>query len=204
MEIKTTKANSLLLTLAALVILIAGLKVAAPLLAQFLLALFIAVVCMPSIRWMEAKKVPRRFAIMIVLFTILAFVYLVIALVGDSVNAFNSNKEFYIQQLDSQLKAVVNWLVSVGIPVGDLQITAILEKADVMSLVTRVVGGVGVIFSDFFVIFLSVIFILAETTSFPKKFARAFSNTQTKMVHVNHVLSKIRHYLAGVDLSLTI
>ena len=56
-----------LLTLASLVVVIAGLKVAAPLIAQFLMALFIAVVCMPSIRWMELRKIPRGIAILIVL-----------------------------------------------------------------------------------------------------------------------------------------
>lgn len=193
-EVKQT--TPFLLTIASLVIIIAGLKVAAPLLAQFLMALFIAVVCMPSIRWMEGRKVPRGLALLIVLLFILAFVYLVVALVGDSVNSFNSNKEFYIQQLDARLQSIVTWLVSIGIPVEGFELSTLFEKADVMSLVSLVIGGVGVIFGDFFIIFLSVVFILAETTSFPKKFARAFSNTQNKMVHVNHVLSKIRHYLA--------
>ncbi len=181
---------------AAVIIIIAGLKIAAPLIAQFLMALFIAVVCMPSIRWMESHKAPRSVAILIVLLIILGLVYGVFALVGDSVNSFNSNKDFYIQQLDLRITSMVTWLASQGMPIESVSISSAFEKADIMSLVTRVVGGVGVIFGDFFVIFLTVIFILAETTSFPAKFAKAFSNAQDKMVHVNHVLSKIRHYLA--------
>ena len=181
---------------ASFIVIIAGLKVAAPLVAEFLMALFIAVVCMPSIRWMENHKVPRAIAILVVLTVILALVYGVFALVGDSINAFNANKEFYIQQLDLRLRSTMDWITAQGIPVESVNIASALEQADIMSLVTRIVGGVGVIFGNFFVIFLTVIFILAETTSFPAKFAKAFSNAQDKMVHVNHVLSKIRHYLA--------
>ena len=63
-------------------------------------------------------------------------------------------------------------------------------------MVSRVVGGVNYIFQEFFIIFLSVIFILAEMSSFPVKFARAFSDSQDKMIHINKILGKIRHYLA--------
>lgn len=192
----TQQQTPLLLTLASLVIVVAGLKVAAPLLAQFLLALFIAVVSMPAIRWMEGKKIPRAIAVMIVLLFILAFIYLVVALVGDSVQSFNANKDAYMAKFEQQLNGITTWLAAVGIPVQSVDAATLFEKADVMALVTRLVGGLGVIFSDFFVIFLSVVFILAETTSFPTKFARAFSNSQDKMVHVNNILEKIRHYLA--------
>jgi AI-2 transport protein TqsA len=190
------QATPLLLTLAAMVIIIAGLKIAAPLIAQFLLALFIAVVCMPAIRAMESKKIPRGLAVMTVLVVILAFMYLMVTLVGDSVSSFNANKEIYTQQLAAQLQPMIDDLGAAGIPTDGIHVKTIFEQTDIMSLVTRVIGGVGVIFGDFFVIFLSVIFILAETTSFPSKFARAFSNAQDKMIHVNHVLNKIRHYLA--------
>ena len=86
------QSSSVLITLASIVIIITGLKFAAPLLGQFLMALFIAVICTPSIKWMEDKKVPRGLAILIVLTVILAFVYSVVALVGDSINSFNTNK----------------------------------------------------------------------------------------------------------------
>ena len=190
------QSSSILLTLASLVIIITGLKFAAPMIGQFLMALFIAVICTPSIRWMEDKKVPRGLSILIVLTVILAFVYSVVALVGDSINSFNTNKAFYIEQLNARFHELVTWLAAIGVPVDTLELESLFEKVDIMALITHVVGGVGVIFGDFFIIFLSVIFLLAETTSFPSKFSRAFSNSKEKMVHVNQVLSKIRHYLA--------
>jgi len=186
----------LLLTLASLVVVIAGMKVAAPLLAQFLMALFIAVVSTPSIRWMESKKIPKAIAIIIVLIAILSFVTLIVFLVGDSVQDFGQNKDAYAAKFQSQVDALTSWLVGIGVPAQGLELGEIVKKLDLMALVSRVLGGLGVIFSDFFVIFLSVIFILSEITSFPTKFSRAFKNSQEKMVHVNQILGKIRHYLA--------
>ncbi len=190
------KPTPLLLIIASLVIVVAGLKIAAPLIAEFLLALFIAVICMPSIHWLESKRLPRGLAIVIVLSIILAFVYLLVILIGDSMSAFNANKEVYVRQLDIQLQPVIDRLTSIGIHTEGINVQNIFDKADIMTLITRVIGGLGVIFGDFFIIFLSVIFILAEAAGFPTKFARAFSNTQDKMVHINLVLNKIRHYLA--------
>ena len=151
--IHSKQATPYLVAFASIIVIIAGLKVAAPLLVQLLMALFIAIVCMPSIRWMEDHKIPRSFAIIIVLAVILTFVYAVVALVGDSINAFNANKEFYIQQLGSRVKAIVEWLASHGMPIENVNVASAFEKADIMSLVTLVLGGVGNIFSDFFVIF---------------------------------------------------
>ena len=51
--------QSFMLTAAAFVIVVSGLKVAAPILAEFLLALFISVVCIPPIKWLVDKKIPQ-------------------------------------------------------------------------------------------------------------------------------------------------
>lgn len=188
--------SSWLLSLAALVIVIAGLKVAAPLIAQFLMALFIAVITTPAIRWMETKKVPRALAITLVLIGILLIVYFIVALIGDSLESFSQNKALYAAKFESQIQLFTSWLASTGLPAQDLHLPTMIEKLDIMFLVTQTVGGLTVIFGDFFVIFLSVAFLLAETTSFPSKFADAFANSQEKMIYINKALEKIRHYLA--------
>ena len=65
--------SNMMVTFAAFVIVVAGLKVAAPILAEFLLALFIAVVCIPPIKWLVTKKIPQGFAIAMVLVSVLLF-----------------------------------------------------------------------------------------------------------------------------------
>jgi len=77
--------TSVMVSFAAFVIVVAGLKVAAPILAEFLLALFISVVCVPPIKWLSSKKIPQGISILIVLTTVLAFLGFVGYLVGDSI-----------------------------------------------------------------------------------------------------------------------
>ena len=190
-----TRSNTVIVTLAAFVIVVAGLKVAAPIIAEFLLALFISVVCIPPIKWLVGKKMPQGFAIVVVLLSVLLFLAFVGYLVGDSIQSFSANKALYSAKLDENLSGLFTWVSGKGLPIEGLQIPALIDQYG-LALVSRVVGGLNYIFQEFFIIFLSVIFILAEMSSFPVKFARAFSNSQDKMVHINRILEKIRHYLA--------
>jgi AI-2 transport protein TqsA len=187
--------TSLMVSLAAFVIVVAGLKVAAPILAEFLLALFIAVVCVPPIKWLSSKRIPQGISILIVLTGVLAFLGFVGYLVGDSIQSFSANKDLYSAKLDQSLGGAFQWLAEKGVPIEGLELAALIDQYGI-ALVSRVVGGLNVIFQEFFIIFLSVIFILAEMSSFPDKFARAFSDSKDKMIHVNKILGKIRHYLA--------
>ncbi len=187
--------TSLMVSLAAFVIVVAGLKVAAPILAEFLLALFIAVVCVPPIKWLSSKRIPQSISILIVLTGVLAFLGFVGYLVGDSIQSFSANKDLYSAKLDQSLGGAFQWLADKGVPIEGMELAALIDQYGI-ALVSRVVGGLNVIFQEFFIIFLSVIFILAEMSSFPDKFARAFSDSKDKMIHVNKILGKIRHYLA--------
>jgi len=187
--------ESVMVTLAAFVIVVAGLKVAAPIIAEFLLALFISVVCIPPIKWLVSKKIPQGISILIVLITVLSFFVFVGYLVGDSIQSFSANQELYAAKLEENFGGFFVWLQNVGVPIEGLQFASLIDEYG-LSLVSRVVGGLNYIFQEFFIIFLSVIFILAEMSSFPVKFAKAFSDSQDKMVYINKILAKIRHYLA--------
>jgi len=192
---ETNTSKSIIVTLAALVVVVAGLKVAAPIIAEFLLALFISVVCIPPIKWLTSKKLPQAVSIFLVLFSVLLFLAFIGYLVGDSIQSFSENKALYSAKLDRNLGGVFAWLSDKGLPIEGLRLASLIDQYG-LALVSRVVGGVNYIFQEFFIIFLSVIFILAEMSSFPVKFARAFSDSQDKMIYINEILGKIRHYLA--------
>jgi len=193
--VSNVSAESVMVTFAAFVIVVAGLKVAAPIIAEFLLALFIAVVCIPPIKWMVSKKIPQAIAILVVLVAVLSFFVLVGYLVGDSIQSFSANQAEYAAKLDENFGGLFVWMQNAGLPIEGLQLATLIDQYG-LSLVSRVVGGLNYIFQEFFIIFLSVIFILAEMSSFPVKFARAFSDSQDKMIYINKILDKIRHYLA--------
>ncbi len=186
--------GSVMLTFAAFVIVVAGLRVAIPIIAEFLLALFISVICIPPIKWLVSKKIPQGISIMAVLLGVLLFFVFIGYLVGDSIQSFGANKELYSAKLEQNFGGFYAWMEDKGFSIEGLQLASLVDQYG-LALVSRIVGGVNYIFQEFFIIFLSVIFILAEMSSFPVKFARAFSDSHDKMVHINKILGKIRHYL---------
>ena len=66
-RIKDSIEGSLIVNLAALTIILAGVIYAKAIIAPVLLALFISIICAQPISWLEKKKIPRGIALIIVL-----------------------------------------------------------------------------------------------------------------------------------------
>ena len=86
-----TRTSGLLVSLAAFVVIIAGMKAAAPLLVPFLLALFIAVIIASPYSWLQARGLPSGLALLVVLGLFVGIVFLIGALIGTSVDDFSGN-----------------------------------------------------------------------------------------------------------------
>ncbi len=65
---KNLNFNRTVVAMAALVIVFAGIKLAAEIVVPFLLALFIAIICSPVIKAMTQRKVPHGIAICLVVY----------------------------------------------------------------------------------------------------------------------------------------
>ena len=68
---KTSVALKVLIGLASFVIIVAGMRAAASLITPFLMAAFIAIICIPPLLWLQSKKVPQFLAVIIVVLGIL-------------------------------------------------------------------------------------------------------------------------------------
>ena len=75
---KNLNFNRTLVAMAALVIVFAGIKLAAEIVVPFLLALFIAIICSPVIKAMTQRKVPHGIAIAL-LFILILIVFFFLA-----------------------------------------------------------------------------------------------------------------------------
>ena len=78
----------ILLKLASLVIILAGIHAAADIIVQLLLALFFAIVLNPLVTWFIRRGVKRPVAIAIVVLVMLVFLTALIGVLAASVNEF--------------------------------------------------------------------------------------------------------------------
>ena len=182
--------------LASLVIILAGIKTASPVIVPFILSVFIAIICNPALTWMTAKRVPKGLAItLIISFVVLAGMWLA-NLVGKAVNDFSSQLPAYQAQLTEQFGGLSSQLAQYNFPVELNQLTEYFDPGAAMNVVTMIVGGFGGVMANLFLILLTVIFMMSEASSLPKKLHVALDDPDMRMAQIDQFLASVNQYLA--------
>ena len=90
-------------------------RAAESLLIPFLLAVFIAVICAPSVFWLQRKGLPTICAVLGVTLVIIGTEVALVTLIGTSINDFSSNLPFYQRRLTEEATNFVTLLNRWGI-----------------------------------------------------------------------------------------
>ena len=88
---RSSRGVTVLYAVAALVIVIWGMREAAPLLVEILLSVFIAIVCAPSLYWLQRKGLPAWLSLVVVITAMLLVAFGFIVLMGSSISSFSAN-----------------------------------------------------------------------------------------------------------------
>jgi AI-2 transport protein TqsA len=191
-----TTARSFLITVAAFVVLVAGMQAAASLVVPFLLAAFVATICAPPLLWLQRKKVPAPLALLIVIAAIALIGLIVAAVIGGSLNSFSESLPLYQIRIETQTAAVQTWLQEHGLPVPEDVLASYFDVGGLMSVMASMVAGLGGMLANGFLIFLTIIFILLEASSFPAKIKKAFGEDNQSLDYLKTVMSNVRRYMA--------
>lgn len=185
-----------LLVTAALFVVLAGIKTATNILVPFLLSTFIAIICNPLVTNAQKYRVPKGIA---VLFVILMFVTIVLSLaglVGKSLGELSAKMPEYREQLTQQLSWVIEKLASYNILLSSELITEYVDPAAAMGLAADMLSGLGNVMANLFLIIITVVFMLSEASSLPKKLHLALDDPQMRMRQIDRFLSSVNNYLA--------
>mgnify|MGYP005994140173 FL=1 len=192
---KPTTANSFLVSAAAFVIIVAGMKASAQLLMPFLLAIFIAVLCAPLMIWLRSKKVPPTIAVLLVVTLLSLLVITFSTVIGSSLSAFYQDLPTYEKKFQQQEQAAVVWLQGMGLDVGDTLLMDYIDPGAAMKMVAKVFSGLGGVLTNTFLILFSVIFILLEASGLPDKVRRALGNKTLALDHFKYFSDSVQRYL---------
>ena len=107
-----------LLTLAALVVIAAGITAAETLMVPFLLAAFIATIAATPVFWLERKRVPTGIAITLVTVGFIVMIIGVGAVVAQSAGAFTERLPFYQERLVETLSNIIAMAAPLGIEIS--------------------------------------------------------------------------------------
>jgi AI-2 transport protein TqsA len=188
-------AGNILVTAAAAVIVIAGLKSAAAMLVPFLLAIFIAVLSAPLMHWLTRHRVPDVIAVLLLVVGFLLIGTMLASFVGSTLNAFYKDMPFYEQKLQTLITTGVTWLRSMGMDVADNVIREYVNPGVVMRTVAKVFNGLGGVLTNTFLILFTVVFILLEASGFPNKVKKAFGEETQAFDHFERFSQSVQQYL---------
>ena len=184
-----------ILVMAALVIVLAGVKAATAILVPFLLSIFIAIVCNPFINRLVKLKIPRTIAVFTVIAVIVIMGFSMAGLVGQSLNDFSQSIPAYSEKLSGQLTWVSDKLAILNITLNQELVTEHFNPGALMSLVADMLKGLGNVMANLFLIILTVIFMLFEAPSIPAKVHTALKDPHMKMHHIDRFLESVNSYV---------
>ena len=167
--VQNKRISSLLSTMGWFVVIVAGMRAADDILIPFVLSVFLAVICAGPVFWLESKRVPSWLAVLMVMAGVVGIGVSIGAMIGTSVNNFSQTLPRYEAKLQQELESVLAWLRSFGIEISRREVMSVVDPGAAMSLGTQMLAALGQIFTNTFLILLTVIFMLAETGSFTKK-----------------------------------
>ncbi len=162
-----------LVTAAAIVVLVWGLKWSASLLLPILSAGFLAVLCIPPMRRLERLGTPTWLALSTVLVVANAALLAMITLVGSSVVRFESQIDFYRSRLNTILIQVLHWLQSMGVDISTDEVLAKIDMAAIIQFAADIAQSMVSAAGNGFLIGLTIIFILFEAAGLPVKLEAA-------------------------------
>lgn len=185
----------LLLTVAALVLVLAGMKAAEEVLVPLVFSAFIATLTSPAVLWLEQKRVPGVFAVGLVVLGVVIVMVGLVSVLGGSVNAFVASIPRYQERLNQSLGQYIEVLDGFGITVSAENLRRMVNPAQIMDIAGELVTQLTAMLSDTLLILFTLAFMLFEVAGFPKKLRRALGNPDADLSRYAALAAEVKRYV---------
>ncbi len=193
-----TRLTKWLINCAALVVLVFGMKLAAPMITQVLVILFLAIVISPIYYLFRKWHLPSWLALAIIIasMTVLCL-YAANVVFSKAVLDFTKKIPHYHAQLAQTTSEFKGWLCNQDIEVSEVLFDDVLkvDKAKVSMLVKQAGGIVGSFLKSLILVLIIVSFILCELPLLPEQVKNQRWMTQSLWDRLIRIVLDVRHYM---------
>lgn len=189
--------------LAAIIVIIAGIKSAESVVIPFLLAVFIATIAATPVFYLTSKRLPLALSITAVMLMIVAVLFGLGALVTQSVNAFLDKLPFYQERIQLLTTDLLLLLEPLGIEFSSEVLLSYFDPGTAFEMVGSTLVGLSNALSNGFLILLTVIFILAEASSFPKKLEDVLADPERNLPFFDRFTENVNRYI-GIKTTVSV
>lgn len=199
-KIKMNNNKTVTISLLIIVIFLCGvvLRLAKPVLFPFFIAIFISYILFPILGFLKKNKIPNALSIIFILIVAFFICYLLGALFYSSGKAFAAELPKYGQKVSPILSSIQEKFKLTG---TEWQLIDWIEQIDLNKIASFILSSLGPFFTfikNLFLIFIFLVFILAERGIIEKKIANSFSGIQSKRIVdvIQKINNQIQRYLA--------
>ncbi len=163
-----------LVTGAAVVVVIAGLKLAVDIVLPILLSIFLSIVALPLVRGLQRLRVPTGLAILVVVVVAGGSLLGITGIIAGTVRTFATDIGRYEQPFNLLLSQGLGWAHSYGVVIEETEISSLLKPSVIMGLVQDAVEGLVGVLSQVVIVVVTMTFILFEASELAQKLQVAF------------------------------
>jgi len=191
-NLKKTPAS---IIIAAFIIIITGVIFAKSIVNPFLMAIFLGIIVLRPIRWLQSKKIPQSISILIVFVLIVSLFIGFGQLISASLSSFTENVPKYEKSLSEVEDHLVLFFNEKGIQVSKNKLLNIFDVSRVMGITSGILGQLGGFMGKTITIFVLMLFLLFEKHSLGLKAKAIAKSTNITLSYLRTIGNNIRHYL---------
>ncbi|MHB1192321.1 MAG: AI-2E family transporter [Longimicrobiales bacterium] len=182
--------------LASLVVVVYGVKFAAPVLVPSAMALFLAILSLPVMTFLGRHRVPGWLALTVSILLDVGVFGLVLLLAAGSVVQFQERIPEYAESLNALQVILIQALESrTGLTIGEAGGPALVNPAFIVDLARRAVGYSVQFATTTVLVFIVMSFMLSEATIFPDKIRFLRGGVAPMNERATRVVEQVQSYL---------
>ncbi|MBP39667.1 MAG: AI-2E family transporter [Proteobacteria bacterium] len=187
--------TKVLLVLACLVIVIAGLKAASAIIIPLLMAIFLAIIASAPLHWLRRRGLPVWAALTLILLLLASALISIGSLIGASIDQLSNTLPRYEQQLRALIDHAALQVSHLGLKLPPGGVEDLVNPAAAAQFFGRMISGFGGLLADSLLIVLTVLFLMVESTTIPQKLRSITPDPDKTLGNLSTFMASVKQYL---------
>jgi predicted PurR-regulated permease PerM len=179
-----------------IIIILAGLKLAAPIVNLILLALLLVGSIMPVIIWMIKKRMPKALAIVISIITLVIITALIGSIVSVAVIKIADKVPHYESQMITLKNNTIQFLSGFGVDISNMSLIEELSPGNLLGMATEFIAGIVSTFSNFALVFVMIIFLIIDAADLRYRIDIGDKKITKGLLKLEELFSENRKYVS--------
>lgn len=194
-EARKEPEGNALLTTASLIIVIAALKIARPILVPLMVSAFLAVLTAPMVLYLKKHRVPPWFGVPIVVLLTISVMAGVAGLVIGSLNTFVQRVPIYQARISDMIEVATIQLDMWGFQLTVENVTQLVQPEAAMRFAGSTLSELADMLSNTLLVLFMTIFVLFEALVLPDKIRDALGDPDADLSQGIRVVGRIKAYV---------